>query len=157
MAILTISENRKIMLHRLLIGISLIWLGMILGISFLEAPLQFMAAGVTLQIGLSIGDLVFGVFNKVECGLAIAIAILVVITRQKDRQLIPLVVVWSSLALQTFWLLPILSDRVELILEGQTPAPSPLHSIYVIIEILKAAALAVYGFRAFRNFQLATG
>jgi hypothetical protein len=137
--------------HRLLVCISLIWLGMILGISFLETPVKFKAPSVTLEIGLDIGRQVFGVFNKVECALALAMAILIVIIRQKDRLVIPLGVVWSSLALQTFWLLPILDDRVELILQGQTPAPSYLHTIYVVLEVLKAVALAVYGFWAFRR------
>jgi hypothetical protein len=125
------SFNEKAFLHRLTVGLSLIWLGMILGISFLEAPVKFMAPSVTLEIGLDIGRYVFGVFNKVECALAIALAILVLIIRQKDRWVILLGVVWSSLALQTFWLLPFLDDSVGLILQGQT------------------AALAVYGFRAF--------
>ena len=152
----TIAENRKILFHRLLLCISLIWLGMILGISFLEAPLKFMAPGVTLETGLAIGRQVFGVFNKIECALALALAILIVIVRQKDRPLVSLGVIWAALALQTFWLLPILYDRVELILQGQTPAPSPVHSIYVVLEIAKAVALAVFGFRALRNIQLAT-
>ena len=151
MTISTITGNRKLLFHRLLVCISLIWLGMILGISFLEAPLKFMAPGATLDIGLGIGRQVFGVFNKIECVMALAMAILIVIVRQKDRLVISLGVVWSSLALQTFWLLPILYDRVELILQGQTPAPSPMHSIYVVLEILKAVALAVYGFRVFRE------
>jgi carbon starvation protein CstA len=124
---------------------------MILGISFLEAPLKFMAPSVTLEIGLDIGRQVFGVFNKVECAMALAMAILVVIVRQKDRLVIALGLVWSSLALQTFWLLPMIDDRVELILQGQTPAPSSLHTIYVVLEILKAVALAVYGFWVFRG------
>lgn len=137
--------------HRLLACISLIWLGMILGISFLETPVKFKAPSVTLEIGLDVGRQVFGVFNKVECVLALGMAILIVIIRQKDRLVIPLGVVWSSLVLQTFWLLPILDDRVELILQGQTPAPSYLHTIYVGLEVLKAVALAVYGFWAFRE------
>ncbi|MGD9227255.1 MAG: hypothetical protein PVF26_12210, partial [Desulfobacterales bacterium] len=129
--------------HRLLACISLIWLGMILGISFLETPVKFKAPSVTLEIGLDVGRQVFGVFNKVECVLALGMAILIVIIRQKDRLVILLGVVWSSLVLQTFWLLPILDDRVELILQGQTPAPSYLHTIYVGLEVLKAVALAV--------------
>jgi hypothetical protein len=36
-----------------------VWLGMVLAISFLEAPLKFRAPNVTLQIGLGIGRLVF--------------------------------------------------------------------------------------------------
>ena len=151
MTIPSLTGSRKILSHRLLICISLIWLGMIFGISFLEAPLKFMAPSVTPEIGLSIGRRVFGVFNKVECAMALAMAILIVFVRQKDRLLIHLGVVWSSLALQTFWLLPIIGYRVELILQGQTPAPSPVHSVYVVLEIIKAIALAVYGFREFRE------
>lgn len=137
--------------NRLLVCISLIWLGMILSISFLETPVKFTAPSVTLEIGLDVGRQVFGVFNKVECALAIAMMILIVIIRQKDRLVIFLGVVWSSLVLQTFWLLPILDDRVELIFQGQTPAPSSLHMVYVVLEVLKAVALAVYGLRAFRE------
>jgi hypothetical protein len=134
----------------------MIWLGMIIGISFLESPLKFMVPGVTFEIGLSIGRQVFGVFNKIECAMAIAMAILIVMVRQKDRRVISLAVVWLSLGLQTFLLLPILYDRIELILQGQTPASSPAHAIYVFLEIIKAVSLAVYGFRAIQNFQLAT-
>lgn len=137
--------------NRLLVCISLIWLGMILGISFLETPVKFKAPSVTLEIGLDVGRQVFGVFNKVECALALAMMILIVITRQKNRLVIFLGVVWSSLALQTFWLLPILDDRTALILQGQTPEPSYLHTVYVVLEVLKAVALSVYGLRAFRE------
>ena len=140
----------------MLVCISLIWLGMILGISFLGAPLGFMVPGPTFKIGLSMARQIFGVFNKVEWAMAIAMAILIVIIKKKDRRLITLGVVGLILALQTFLLLPILFDRVELILQGQTPASSPAHPIYVLLEILKAVALAVYSFRAFENFQLAT-
>ncbi len=110
-----------------------------------------MVPGPTFEIGLGIGRQVFGVFNKVEWAMAITMVILIVIVRQKDRRVISLVVVWSSLALQTFWLLPILFDRVELILQGQRPPSSPAHSIYVNLEILKAVALAVYGFRVLKQ------
>ena len=147
MTIYSLTENRNILFHRLLVCISLVWLGMILGISFLEAPLKFMSPSVTLEIGLDIGRLVFGVFNKIEGAMALAMAILTVMFRQKDRLLILLGVAWATLALQTFWLLPILSNRAELIVQGQTPATSPFHSIYVILEIIKAVVLAVYGFR----------
>lgn len=51
------------------------WLGMVLGISFLETPLKFRAPGVTLQIGLGIGRLVFRALNAVELLLAAGIAV----------------------------------------------------------------------------------
>lgn len=47
-----------------------VWLGMVLAISFIETPLKFRAPGVTLQIGLGIGRLVFRVLNACELALA---------------------------------------------------------------------------------------
>ena len=47
----------------LIIGI---WIGMLLGISFLEAPLKFRAPNMTTSLGLGIGQLVFGALNKIE-------------------------------------------------------------------------------------------
>jgi len=47
-----------------------VWLGMVLAISFIEAPLKFRAPGVTLQIGLGIGRLVFRALNACELALA---------------------------------------------------------------------------------------
>ena len=38
---------------------TLIWLGMVLAISFLEAPLKFRAKGLELPVGLAIGRIVF--------------------------------------------------------------------------------------------------
>jgi len=43
-----------------------VWLGMVLAISFLEAPLKFRAPGVTIQLGLGIGRLVFRALNICE-------------------------------------------------------------------------------------------
>jgi hypothetical protein len=142
---ITSHKNRKNLICRFSACIALIWLGMVLGISFLEAPVKFMAPSVTLEIGLDIGRYVFGVFNKVECAFALIIAILLIIIRKKDLSLIPLGLAWLALALQTAWLLPVLEARVAQIIQGQTPAPSILHTIYVVLEVLKAVALAVYG------------
>ena len=139
--------------HKLLVCISLVWLGMIIAISFLGAPIGFMVPGPTFKTGLDIGRQVFDFFNEIEWTMAIAIAILIVIVRQKDRRLIFPGVVCLILALQTFLLLPILFDRVELIIQGQTPPSSPVHPIYVFLEILKAVALAIFSFRVFDNFQ----
>jgi hypothetical protein len=44
----------------------MLWLGMVLAISFLEAPLKFRAPGLQLTVGLSIGRIVFRALNVVE-------------------------------------------------------------------------------------------
>lgn len=139
-------KNRKALFDRSTACIALIWLGMVLGISFLEAPVKFMAPSVTLEIGLDIGRYVFRAFNKVECIFALVIAILLIIIRRKNLSMVPIGLAWLSLALQTAWLLPFLEARTEVIIQGQTPAPSVSHTIYVVLEVIKAVSLAVYGF-----------
>lgn len=133
--------------HRLPVFIGLLWLGMIVGISFVATPLKFQAPGVTLKIGLDIGRLVFGVFNKIEIVFAILMALMVLPGPKRNKSLVALGLVWTALALQTFWLLPALVDRIQLVLEGQQLAPSSLHSIYVGLEALKVLALAIYGYQ----------
>lgn len=43
-----------------------LWLGFVFAISFMEAWIKFRAPGMTLQIGLGIGRLVFNALNKIE-------------------------------------------------------------------------------------------
>src|SRR5664279_3321230 len=50
-------------------AVAFVWLGMVLAISFLEAPLKFRAPGITLPLGLGIGRLVFRALNGCEAGL----------------------------------------------------------------------------------------
>src|SRR6476469_3964075 len=56
-------------------GTAFAWLGMLLGISFLEAPLKFRAPGITLPLGLGIGRLVFRALNICEAVLAAVILV----------------------------------------------------------------------------------
>ena len=57
-------------------AVPFIWFGMVLAISFLEAPLKFQAPGITIPLGLGIGQLVFFALNKIEivCGLLLLVA-----------------------------------------------------------------------------------
>jgi hypothetical protein len=55
------------------VAVVFVWLGMVLAISFLEAPLKFRAPNVTLAIGLGIGRVVFRALNAVEVVFAIVI------------------------------------------------------------------------------------
>jgi len=51
------------MKNTLIIAITFIWIGFIGAISFMEAWLKFQAPGVTTELGLSIGQLVFKALN----------------------------------------------------------------------------------------------
>ena len=60
-------------------AISFVWFGMVLAISFLEAPLKFRAPGITLPLGLGIGRIVFRALNTVEALLGAATLLLAVL------------------------------------------------------------------------------
>ena len=61
--------------HAVAVAVVFVWLGMVVAISFIEAPLKFRAPGVSLPIGLGIGRLVFRALNAVEAVLAVALLI----------------------------------------------------------------------------------
>ena len=57
--------------HAVAVAVVFVWLGMVVAISFIEAPLKFRAPGVSLQVGLGIGRLVFRALNAAEVALAV--------------------------------------------------------------------------------------
>ncbi|MEM9548964.1 MAG: hypothetical protein AAGA77_23460 [Bacteroidota bacterium] len=127
--------------------ICFIWAGMLLGISFLEAPLKFQAPGITLALGLGIGKLVFGAFTKIE--MAFALLIIAFLNLNQERRKI-----WLWFALPIFiviidnvLLMPILDHRIEMIQRGETPPASPAHLWYIILEVVKLIALLVGGIK----------
>lgn len=129
-----------------------IWIGFVCSISFMEAWVKFQAENITLPIGLSIGRVVFGALNKVEWAFAIIILTHLTFCRDrvKFRDLIYYIVAVTFLILQTFWLLPSLDARVEILLQGGSIPPSPLHFFYIAMETLKVVFLFIFGSKLFR-------
>jgi len=125
-------------LKTLAVAVAFIWCGMLLGISFLEAPLKFQAPNVTLGLGLGIGRLVFFALNKFE--LLFALILLVVFIAKKDTgkfAAVSFAVVVGLLLLQTFWLLPLLDARAELVISGAAAPFSMTHYYYIAAEVIK--------------------
>lgn len=130
------------------VAVTFIWLGFICAISFMEAWIKFTAPGVSLNTGLAIGQVVFAALNKVEIVLA-AIIILSFMTgfEQPVFKNIYLMVALALLVVQSVYLLPQLSARVDLRLEGGQPGSSPLHVYYLAAEALKVLNLSTFGFK----------
>jgi hypothetical protein len=102
------------------------WLGMVLGISFLEAPLKFRAAGITLQLGLGIGRLVFRALNTVEVVLAVVVAGGLVAGGPERGTVAAYAVAAAALAVQLPVVRPRLSRRSDAVLAGgRRRAPGP--------------------------------
>lgn len=127
------------------IAVTFIWLGMVLAISFLEAPLKFRAPHVTLQIGLGIGRLVFRALNIVEVVFALVLAAIAVSGPAPLRIIVAFGVVVAALAVQLLAVRPRLARRSDQVLAGLDAPRSRAHYVYVGLEVVKVVALIVAG------------
>jgi hypothetical protein len=133
--------------YPLAFAILYLWVGFVCAISFMEAWLKFRAPGMSLPIGLSVGKIVFSALNRMEWVFSILIITILFLKgynlfNYKNLLLfLPIII----LAIQTFWLLPALNIRIELIIQGKEPPSSFLHLYFVVLEIIKVISLSVFG------------
>lgn len=129
-----------------------IWVGLVCGISFLEAWLKFRTPGLTIQVGLGIGRLVFNALNKVEWFFALLILGIFIWNRQTymDWSNIYFLLALLILIVQTIWLLPLLDKRAGEIIEGRQIEHSRLHIYFVMGEAFKVLSLCITGFNLFK-------
>lgn len=127
------------------VAVTFVWLGMVLAISFLEAPLKFRAPNVTLPIGLGIGRLVFRALNTVEVCFALVLLAIVVAGPMPTRIIAAFSVTFAALAIQLVAVRPRLSRRSDQVLAGVDGPRSHAHYVYVGLEAVKAVALVVAG------------
>lgn len=127
------------------IAATFIWLGMVLAISFLEAPLKFRAPGVTLQIGLGIGRLVFRALNVCEAVLAATAVAVTLMAGDATAALVALIVATVMLAAQMIFVRPALTRRSDQVLAGAEGPRSRAHYVYVALELVKVIALIAGG------------
>ena len=129
----------------IIIAITFIWVGMVLGISFLEAPLKFQAPGITLPLGLGIGKLVFGALTKIEMSFSLVIIACLLLSKAQIKTwklfFLPILIV----VIDNAWLMPILDSRIDMIMSGVTPPESNTHWWYVGLELIKLIFLLVAG------------
>ncbi len=122
-----------------------VWLGMVVAISFIEAPLKFRAPGITLPLGLGIGRLVFRALNA--CEAVLAAVILVALFSEA-----PPVAVWAAaltavaaLMVQVLVVRRALTRRSDAVLAGDVGPRSNGHYVYVVLEVVKVVGLLVSG------------
>ena len=123
----------------------LVWLGMVLAISFLEAPLKFRAPDVTVPIGLGIGRLVFRALNTAEAVLAAVAVVAALVDPPPTGVVVAGSVAVLVLVAQLGWVRPRLTRRSDLVLAGQEAPRSSGHVVYVALEVVKVLALVVAG------------
>jgi hypothetical protein len=129
-----------------------LWLGMVLAISFLEAPLKFRV--VDIPTGLGIGRVVFRALNSVEVVLAVVL-VAVLVSGDPDRTVaIAGAAAVVSLVVQMLAVRPALTRRSDAVLAGTAAEDAPrshAHYWYIGLELLKVIALIATGVGALRG------
>lgn len=111
-----------------------IWLGLLLGISFIEAPLKFTAPGITIPLGLGIGQIVFTAMNIVEIVLFLLLAASC-FKRGVDRRFVWMVVSLGVILFSKVALIrPQLAKRTEAVLAGVESGGSATHYFYIAAD-----------------------
>lgn len=111
-----------------------LWLGLILGLAFLESPLKFQAPGITTELGLGIGRLVFTALNIVSLALLAVITLAMVRPRAGRLQWGLVAAMWVVLLVEVFLIRPPLNARTDALLAGLDPGESPLHYFYIAAD-----------------------
>ncbi len=125
----------------------MLWAGGLLGVSFVAAPAKFWAPSLTLPVALDVGRHTFQFFNKLEL-VALAVLTLLVFRATENRSTRAMIVLLGLLLLvQTAWLLPLLDERVTLILKGEIPAESHLHLVYIGCDVCRLILLLALPWR----------
>ncbi len=123
----------------------LLWLGVVIGISFIEAPVKFTAPTLTRQAAFDVGRVVFTALNRTELVLFVLTLVLGLVSERRRLFWAAAAVIALMLGAQTLWLLPELVERSRIVIAGGEPPPSVAHAAYAAIELTKAALLAWLG------------
>lgn len=126
--------------------LSLLWIGLLIGVSFIATPAKFRAPSLSVPAALDVGRVTFALFGRIEALLAVA---LVLSTLDfSSGQFRSAAITASAIAalivgFQTTWLRPILDQRVAQVIDGGDVSKSKVHTLYIGLEVAKLGLLAV--------------
>jgi hypothetical protein len=112
--------------------VPILWIGFVLAISFMEAPLKFRAPSVTVPIGVEIGH---------------------VGTRRMRDTTLSTLAVNVVLFVQTVVLFGPLDARAMEVVAGRSVPESPWHVVYIGLEVAKLVLLVGLSARLVRDFR----
>lgn len=132
-----------------------VWIGLIVGLSFIETPLKFLAPGITTPLGLGIGRLVF--ISLSIAGWIILVA-LTLIGQARPRETrsgwLLIGAMWLIMAAESFLIRPALAARSDIVIAGGDPGESWLHYGYIAAELVLLAVLVWYVAHASRSIRI---
>lgn len=142
-----------------------LWMGLIIGISGIEAPLKFTAPGITIPLGLGIGRRVFFAMNIVEVLLGIALLVALITLRRNHRfQALPYfakiqrysAIALAVLVVKTAVIRPLLASHTDAVLGGSSDGGSTPHYFYIAAELILFIVLVMLVLTAVRGLLAPT-
>ncbi len=136
--------------------VTILWIGFLVAIGFVETPLRFQPEQIDRIEALSIGHLVFHALNIAEilfASLLLAAAGLSAAAAGMARQNTLLGIVVSILLVQTLLLFTVLDWRTLAIINGQPVPEASYHMWYVGLDLVKLALLVLLTILQIRRFQ----
>jgi hypothetical protein len=118
------------------------WAGLVLGVSFLSARAKFRAPSISLRVALDVGRQTFHVLSRTEMLLAVTASI-VCAAAPNALIVAGLVILWSVIAAERVWLLPVLDLRAGIRMTGRMPNSSYHHALFARLEMAKVLLLLV--------------
>lgn len=130
----------------LLLVVPAVWLGLVIGISLIEAPLKFTAPGITIPLGLGIGRRVFLAMNLVE--VVLAVLLLVSLWRSvgrpgRNRLWVLSGCATAVLVVKMAVIKPLLNRRTDAVLAGDFEGGSTTHYLYIAAEAVLIVVLVL--------------
>ncbi len=150
---MTDGNNRPLRLVReaALVLLPAVWLGLLVGVSFIATPVKFTAPTLDYAAALDVGRVTFGLFSKVEWGMAALLALAAAGAGSPGLRSLAAAVLVAVVAIQSLWLLPALDERVAAVIAGQPLPPSWHHTAYAGLEAAKAGLLLILALAGVRR------
>ena len=131
-------------------ALPLLWIGVVIGVSFLATPAKFMAGPLDGALALSISVVTFAWLHVTEAIFAAATVLVLIGLKAGVTRWLLLAVAVIALALGADWVLPAFEGRTGLIPMLPLLDSKQLHMAFAVLEgskILALFALAYLGFR----------
>jgi len=118
-----------------------IWVGLVVGVSFVATPIKFTAPTLELKPAIDVGRVTFTLLNQIEWWFAAVLFVLALFAYRSLGRLLLVLVAVAIVLIQTFWLLPVLEARSIAFVAGEPTAPSFHHLLFGVVEMLKVLVL----------------
>lgn len=133
--------------------VTLLWIGFLLAISFMGAPLKFQAPSLALPVALEIGYIVFHALNIVEIIFAGLIIAATFFGQASGRTTLFALGVVVILIIQTILLFTRLDAQTLAIINGLEISSTSYHVVYTGLEVVKLLALVALAVSQLSDFK----